>query len=315
MEAFTCKRCGAGLNIAPEDVVVVCQYCGYPNTIAGIVEPGDVYIVPSLSRARITSSFNSLVRGDYDLRRISSHIQIHEVRGFYIPVWTGEVAVRGTVHYFRRVVEDKRTETKYYTERVDKKIAVTLPARRQSLRFGVDEAIRHYLYSRPREEPLSEIDEYTWANIRLEILNTEFDKSEASKRLGEESLDIVRREYLSRASGIDAFLCSSGEPEGVRLLLLPVWWIYYRYKDSIYHCLFAGWDAEPLTRTEPIIAARRMAYIATAALLVLASPFVAWFLYKFSRDHGLEVLAVPLFMAAGSAYLSSVSLKSARVER
>lgn len=313
-EIFSCKKCNAPINVTPESIVTVCPYCGYPNIISGIISPEDVYIIPSHNKAKIIDRFNMLIRTDFDLRKLAPYIQVYDIRAFYAPVWMGDIRVNGMVSYYKIVRENKTTRRKYYTSNVDRTLTVFLPARRQPMKFGIDEAINRFKSTSPNIVRLVDIDRYQWENMKLEILNTEFDKSEAYRRIKEESLDIVREEYKRRSDGIDAFLCKSGEPTNLKLVLLPIWWIYYKYKDSIYYIVFSGWDLYPIIRTEPVTTFRRLIYLIGSLFFLLATP-ISIIIVSSAEEKSLGSYVIPLLLMAGSCYMTSLALRSVRIEK
>jgi len=311
---YTCKKCNAPLDITPESIVAICNYCGYPNIISGIISPEDVYIVPSQSRAKIINEFNRLIREDFDLKKIAPYIQIYGIHAFYAPVWTGRVPVRGQISYYKIIREKKKTRRKYYVENINLIENVSLPARRQPMKFGINEAIEHFKITNPKIMRLMDLDRFAWDNIKLEILNTEFDRSEAYRRIKEEALDIIRAKYRSKSDGIDAFICQSYEPLDLKLILLPVWWIYYKYKNSIYYIVFSGWDLKPIIRTEPLTTLRRAVYLLGSIVLLIATP-LSILLISSMEEVSLSTLVIPLLLLAGSYYMTNLSLRSIRVER
>lgn len=311
---YTCEKCGAPLDITPESIAAVCSYCGYPNIISGIISPEDIYIVPSRSRAQVINKFNNIIREDFDLRKIAPYIQVLGIHSFYAPVWIGKVPVRGRISYYKIKRDNKRTVKRYYVENINTIEIVSLPARRQPMRFGITEAIEHFKKTNPTFKRLMDLDRYSWESIKLEILNTEFDKSEAYRRIKEEALDIIRNRYRAKNDGIDAFVCFSGEPTELKLVLLPIWWIYYKYKNSIYYIVLSGWDLNPIIRTEPLTTLHRLTYVLGSIALLVATPLSIIFIMSMEKI-SLGSLVIPLLLLAGSYYMTNLSLKSIRVEK
>ncbi|WP_456421720.1 hypothetical protein [Thermococcus sp.] len=282
MEAFKCERCGAPLEVSPETIVAVCHYCGFPNHITGNLKTEDMFLVPSLSKGQIAEAFWRNVERDFDLRRIKNSIQIIEIEGHYAPYWVGEVHVEGRVDY--TVIEEEcetytdsrggtrtrcRTVEKHYSDYVDETLNLIGSARRQVESFGVTDIVRHYSKTRPKEKRLLDLDESQWEKLKLEVLNTEMDEEQARLMMREDAIDVIRNRYSAKADRIDRFEVKANEPRNIRLLLLPMWTVYYKFENSIFHAVFAGWDGKRVASTEPMTALRRVEYLGGVALGIL----------------------------------------------
>ncbi|RLE68808.1 MAG: hypothetical protein DRJ43_04925, partial [Thermoprotei archaeon] len=184
MEAvYRCARCGAPLPVTPETIVSICEYCGYPNPIQGVVSEDDVYVLPAISQDSALREFWRIVKSDFDLKRLAREIDVFNVRGVYVPVWLGEVRVRGRISYYRRKVEDNKVKYVFYVDEIDDVMIVPLVARRQVAAIGVSEALNSLSKDVvERSVKLKDVPVEEWETIRLEVLNTEFDKRAASLR-------------------------------------------------------------------------------------------------------------------------------------
>jgi len=320
MEAdFKCERCGAPLDVSPETIVAICPYCGFPNHISGNLKTEDIFIVPSINKNDVAKAFWEHVEKDFDLRRIKDDLQIAEVEGHYAPYWSGIVHVYGTVRYMRREQEchtDSKGNThchtveRHYTERVNENMHLLGSARRQVKSLGVDDLIKHFSKTRPEGKRLLDLDEDEWGKVKLEILNTEMDERHASLMMREDAVDIVRNHFLDKSDRIERFDVRTDEPKDVKLLLLPMWAVYYRYGNSIFHAVFAGWDGKRVAATEPMNVFRRAEYITGAGIGVLLGSFGAAFTGN--------VIGAAILMAIGGGigwFFGSKVLEGQRVER
>ncbi len=319
-EAFVCPRCGAPMEVSPETIVYICRYCGLPTVLAGIVDPKEIYVAPSLTRDEVISSFNRLLHQDFDLRRLRKDISIFDVEGHYIPVWIGSVHVKGLVEYYV-YEEEKRGKNwvrvrRSYTDHVDEELEVPFLGRRQAAGLGIEEMIKSYLKAKPKLSRLVELPPEMWSRIRLDVLNTEVDEREASRRIAEDALDSLRKRYLRRADGIEYFACAAELRGRPKLILLPLWRIYYKYKDSIYQAVFTGWDACCVVRTEPMTLVRRLGYIVGSMGVITLASLAMGLILKFSeRVDVIGLLMLGAFLASLSYKLSNKALEDVRVER
>ena len=326
MEAYKCERCGAPLEVTPETIVAVCPYCGFPNHITGKLRTEEMFLVPSLNKNQIAEAFWRNVERDFDLRRIRDSIQVVDIEGHYAPYWVGEVHVEGDVDYTVREEEcetytDSQGETetrchtveKHYHDRVYETLELIGSARRQVESFGVDDVIRHYSKTRPSGTRLLDVKEDQWERLKLEILNTEMDEEQAKLMMKEDAIDVIRNRYSSKADRIDRFDVKADEPRNVRLLLLPMWTVYYRFENSIYHSVFAGWDGKRVASTEPMSTLRRAEYLGGVVLGALIGAFGT----AYGAATGSFVIA--LFPLIAGSMLSGYSgfkvLEGQRVER
>ncbi len=317
---FKCERCGAPLEVSPETIVAVCPYCGFPNHISGNLKTEGIFIVPSLDKNAIAKAFWDRVEHDFDLRRIKEDIQVADIEGHYAPYWNGKVHVYGTVRYMKREEEchtDSKGNThchtveRHYTERVDENMRLLGSARRQVKSFGVDDLVTHFSKTLPEGKRLLDLGEGEWGRIKLEILNTEMDEKHAVLTMREDAIDIIRNRFLAKSDRIERFDIHADEPQDVKLLLLPMWTVYYRYGDSIFHVVFAGWDGRGVAATEPMNLFRRAQYLAGSGVGILVASFGA---AAFSHSSVFAVLA----MGGGAAlswFMGGRALEGQRVER
>ena len=316
MEAvYRCARCGAPLPVTPETIVSICEYCGYPNPIQGVVSEDDVYVLPAISQDSALREFWRIVKSDFDLRRLAREIDVFNVRGVYVPVWLGEVRVRGKISYYRRKVEDDKVKYVFYVDEVDDVMIVPLVARRQVAAIGVSEALNSLSKDViDRSVKLKDVPVGEWETIRLDVLNTEFDKRAASLRIREDAIDILRGKYRRKADGIDAMVVEASEPRGLKLLLLPIWQVYYRCRGSIYQVFLAGWSGYVLVKTEPVTPFRRALYVAGTLISILASSLIGAFVLA-SKEVKLGQILFLILPLTISYYLSSRIVAGVRVER
>ncbi|GAB6101893.1 hypothetical protein JCM16138_11160 [Thermococcus atlanticus] len=324
MEAsgFKCERCGAPLDVSPETIVAVCPYCGFPNHISGSISTENIFIAPSLGKDEVYRAFMHRVERDVDLRSLRDDIQVVEIEGRYVPYWEGRVYLKGEVKYMRRETEchtvtdsqgntreECHTVERHYHEFIDRNLHLMGSARRQVTDFGINDIIKHYKKKFPELKPLKELDEDEWQRIKLEILNTEMDERQARMLMKEDAVDVVREEYKAKSDRIEYFRCMPGEPEDVKLVLLPVWTVYYRYGNSIFKVAFSGWDGKDVAATEPMTALRRAMYVGGIILGIVIGGIGAG-----AISSGAAI--IPLVAGAGIAYYSgSKVLAGTRVER
>ncbi len=319
---FKCGRCDAPLEVSPETIVAVCPYCGYPNHISGSLKTENIHIAPTLDKNSIAKAFWERVNRDFDLKRMKEQIDIVDVEGYYAPYWIGLVHVEGEVEY---TVEEEECHTdsegntechtveRHYHDYIDETLKLMGAARRQVKSFGVDDVIGHYKKSSVEAKRLLELDEGEWGRIKLEILNTEMDELQAKTMMREDAIDVIRRRYSSKADRIDYFNVNADEPEGLMLLLLPIWTVYYKVENSIFHVVFAGWDGKDVAATEPMPIWRRAQYLTGTVMGTLIGAFGA--AYGGATGSFVPALFGLLIGTGLSGYFGAKVLEDQRIER
>ncbi len=270
------------MDVSPETIVAVCPYCGYPNHLSGNLKTEDIYIVPSLDKNAIAQAFWKMVEKDFDLKRMKGELEIVDIEGKYAPYWAGRVHVEGKVRYMVREEEcesytdsEGNTETRchtverHYTERVNETLRLMGSARRQVGEFGVRDMVKHYSKTNPAGKRLLDLGEGEWERVKLEILNTEMDEVQAKLMMHEDAIDVIRNRFDAKSDKIEEFDVRADEPEGLRLLLLPMWTVYYKHENSIFHAVFAGWDGKRVASVEPMPVWRRIQYLSGAVFGLL----------------------------------------------
>ncbi|WP_048149142.1 membrane protein [Palaeococcus ferrophilus] len=318
---FKCERCGAPLEVSPETIIAICPYCGFPNHISGSMETEKVYIVPTLDKNAVAKAFWDRVERDFDLRRMKEKLDIVDIEGHYAPYWVGTVHVEGIVEYTVREEEchtDSKGNThchtveRHYRDRVNENLDLIGSARRQVKSLGVEDLIRHYSKTKPRGKKLLELDEDEWGRIKLEILNTEMDEAQAKSIMHEDAIDVIRDRYSSKADRIDRFDVRADEPQNAHLVLLPMWTVYYKFENSIFHVVFAGWDGKDVMATEPMAAWRRAQYLAGTLLGILVGGAGV----AYTAGSGWVLPAFSILIGTGiSAYFGRLVLEGQRIER
>ncbi|WP_240912085.1 MULTISPECIES: hypothetical protein [unclassified Thermococcus] len=96
IEVLKCEHCGAPLETTPEDIIVVCPYCGYPNAYDEVFSEDNVFFVESLPKKEILRLFWERVENDKDFLGLRGKIKIAKVEGVYVPLWFGKVEEEGT---------------------------------------------------------------------------------------------------------------------------------------------------------------------------------------------------------------------------
>lgn len=313
LQAYRCERCGAPLEVTPESIVVVCEYCGNPNWMTDIRE--EIYVVPSLSKGDIERSFKQRVAEDFDLRKIKNKISIVEVNGVYVPFYFATVKVEARYEGYKkrreRVRTGKRARIVTKREKVSGTLRSTLKipilARRSAEDFSIFELAEHFRHSKPKLIKIQEVD---WEKIKLPVLNTEISSEEARNMARDEAGDRIREKAESKVDELIEFQCRTKIVNVSPLTLVPYWYLVYNYRMAQYKAAYAGWSSHLLAIQEPVMAYHRALYF----IGVLASCAIAALGFAFLKD--LRVALGALIFASGLSYaLGRKTVSDVRIER
>ena len=313
-----CSNCGARLEVTPETIVAICEYCGAPSVVSGVINREDIYIVPSVGEAKVLEEFWRRVSGDMDMRSIMGEIKPISVEGSYLPFWLSRATVSGNVVYEVKKYDEEGVRTVTRRESFTRTLDVELVARRQVKHVGLRELVQAYLESRPETQALAELGAEKWRSVKLPVLNLEFDRAEAEKILKEDSIDSVRSEWERRADAIRFFSAKLVSMERPRLVFLPFWTIIYEYKGSLYFAHHEGWSGKPLVFAEPMLARRRALYLLGMGFSIILGGLSGLLAAIIMGGEG-KGLAFPfflLFAAIAIGYFSSKKfISDVRVEK
>jgi hypothetical protein len=142
IEVLRCEHCGAPLEVTPEDIIVVCSYCGYPNAYDKIFAEENVFFVESLPKGEILLSSNERVKRDRDFAGIRNKVKVVKIEGMYVPLWFGRVSGRGYVRF--AVYEEKGNKKELVIKQHEfrDEVIVCIPGRRGVYDIAVRPSLR-----------------------------------------------------------------------------------------------------------------------------------------------------------------------------
>ena len=308
---YRCMNCGATLKVTPETIVAICEYCGAPNIISGILSEEDLYLVPSVGEGRVLEEFWRRVNTDVDLRSIASKIRPVSIEGSYIPFWLSRVELEGEIIYRKREYYGKQVRVRRVRESFSRVLWVDVVARRQVKHLGLRELVERYLDEWSESIKLSEIPADRWREIKLPILNLEYDRAEAKASIRDHSIDLVREELEGRVSDIIFFSAEVKSMTKPNLVFLPIWTITYRYGGGLYFAQHDGWSGRSLVFAEPIRAFRRAIYILGMVSSTILGGLSGYLLLHKTTSLGVFILiaSVSLGYLLGRRFISDVRIE------
>jgi hypothetical protein len=264
-QVYRCINCGGALDVTPETIVAVCEYCGYPNWINESAKTG-IMIVPSKSRDDILNAFFNRVNHDFDLSHIKNEISVKDIQGFYVPYWIVYINVNAHYEgYKTEITTGPRGQIQTRKVHVSGNITFSktygILARRAVEDLAVENLSQHYIESNVKNE--IELGQIDWSKVKLKVLSGEYDEKTAIVEAKERAFNEAKKKAQSNVSELTRFTCITqiANQSKPKLILLPYWLLTYSYKDSIFRFVASGWDAKPLETSEPVLIYRRLLYL------------------------------------------------------
>ncbi|ACJ15945.1 hypothetical membrane protein, conserved [Thermococcus onnurineus NA1] len=314
IEVLKCEHCGAPLETTPEDIIVVCPYCGYPNAYDEVFSKDNVFFVESLPKKEILRLFWERVENDKDFLGLRGKIKIAKVEGVYVPLWFGKVEGRGYVRFvdYERKGNKKRKVVKYHEFEDDS--VVCIPARRSVYDIAVEalaekferggyitfKELRNTLKYMMEVRPIKELTPEKWEGLKLEFLNTDFGKEQARAALLDRASDFAKERHVPKDKPLKAF-SFGGDVEEVALVFYPLWKVYYDLEGGTYFVAYDGSKGREVIALEPVRIWRKVAYLTTALLGVGIAAFFSmlygnlayWEVVAHARQGALGMLILP----------------------
>lgn len=258
-----CKNCGAPLEPTPEDIILVCPYCGFPNAYDELFEKGNVYFVDSVPKKEILRLFWERMRKDKDFVGLRGKIQVVKMEGAYIPLWFAKVRAWGYVKYEIYEKKDGKKRTVIKLNEFEDNYLVCISGRKSVYDIAVEELtkklqkgyiilqdIRETLNPKVKLQPLKNLSVEVWENLKLEFLNVELSREEAERVVLDKSSDMAKSFHVPEEGKLLAFNFG-GEVEDMILIFYPLWKVYYDIEGGTYFVAYDGHRKREILALEP----------------------------------------------------------------
>jgi len=264
-----CMHCSAPLTYDPEEVLVVCNYCGYVNNTTGEQPPrySMLPIVLAGSQA-LEVAKNHLARGIFVTRGMAEGAEWGSIVLRYIPNWAVTIQLEGDLEGKKALIKTKDTKKQLAQEVAMKAIGGALGGLFGGAGRGAGEAIA----DRTESISVSEaIDVPVVARKAAEYqadagaYKIPLEKKEPFKKTGEETLNVemgaqeatekakglALQELRSRYTFVSRFSIGAypiGEPE---LIYMPWWFIEYRMGGKSYSTIVDACNGNVIAGQRP----------------------------------------------------------------
>jgi hypothetical protein len=217
-----CMHCSAPLTYDPEEVLVICNYCGYVNNTTG-EQPPRYSMLPIVFNGQqaMEVAKNHAAKGILVTRDMAESAEWGSIVLRYIPNWAVTIQLEGDLEGKKALIKTKDTKRAVAQEVALQALGGALGGIFGGAGRGAGEAIA----DRTERMPVSEAMDVPVVARKAaeETLNVEIKAQEATERAKGLALQEVRSRYtfVSRFS-VGAY--PVGEPE---LIYSPWWFIEY----------------------------------------------------------------------------------------
>jgi len=310
-----CNNCSAPLEYTPESIFIICSYCGNVNWFLEESKT-QIFVIPSKNEGEIVNAFWNRMKKDEDMKKVVNELEIVDIYGVYVPIFLSRIDVSSLWKGIERKTIIKNGKTRVVTIRKSGKfsdeILLSIPARRVAEEFGLEEMIEKISNNPPDHVNIEEVN---WNEVKLQVLNSEISINEASDKLKDKAEDNIRKR-IKKENNLSEFIfysCDSKIKE-MKLLLVPLWIISYKYKKGIYNIAILGNDLTFLKTTEPVFFYQRIFQLIGSALVTLAGIGLLSLMFKVQENITFFIIAcIACFSFAYS--LSRKTISDIRIER
>ncbi|MEM3406520.1 MAG: hypothetical protein QXY18_00630 [Nitrososphaerota archaeon] len=310
-----CNNCSAPLEYTPESIFIICSYCGNVNWFLEESKT-QIFVIPSKNEGEVVNAFWDRMKKDEDMKKVVNELEIVDVYGVYVPIFLSRIDVSSLWNGIERKTITKNGKTRVVTIKKSGKfsdeILLSIPARRVTEEFGLEEIIEKISNNPPDHVNIEEVN---WNEVKLQVLNSEISINEASDKLKDKAEDNIRKR-IKKENNLSEFIfysCDSKIKE-MKLLLAPLWIISYKYKKGIYNIAISGNDLTFLKTTEPVFFYQRIFQLIGSALVTLAGIGLLSLMFKVQENITFFVIAcIACFSCAYS--LSRKTISDVRIER
>jgi hypothetical protein len=321
MTALKCQSCTAPLTVSPDDVVIVCNYCGFTATVEGEKIENHFVLEPTVDAADIREKVTEWVgRG--------GKARVTEAVLRFVPFWVE--SMHAFTHY--EGYKEHR-ETEYYTDsqgnrRSRTKIeyepitgdfnenrSVNVLCRRGATFFSQTELDKALSVTKRDIKPFN-YNAITAVESKPLFLNSELTDPDAY----EIAETFVAQDHRSRADSRATKIwdCQSQiKKTGSYLLHVPHWLARYTFAGETYRVGIDGHTKKVLKGEVPISGAFRGTMFFISLIFLAIGTVGSYFISELLAPQGLEVLAivVTIISLIIAAYATAQSLKMSSMKR
>lgn len=248
---FQCRSCGAGVESPPDNLLVVCTFCGdrYASKDMGDIP---VALIPSQSKQKVIDAV--LERMTHDEQMAGRHITIESADGVYVPIFLTNVTIGGQWKGYKNKKVGKTTQKEWHEGQFSERMDYPILGRKHAHEFGM-EVINRVLFE---QKPVN-FDEIDWSSVALPVLAVDIDESIVSLKVQDQLINTVGTKVrlsdeLTALTEFDAEVIQDNRC----IVLFPFWTVQYEYQGGHYRVAVSGGDVQVLAAMEPVFIGSRI---------------------------------------------------------
>ncbi|MFX1566138.1 MAG: hypothetical protein ACFFCH_09120 [Promethearchaeota archaeon] len=297
MTALKCQSCNAPLAVSPDDVIIVCAYCGFTSTIEGEKIENHFVLEPTINAGEIRDTVTKWVGRGGKARVTESHLR-------FVPFWVESMHAFTSYQGYK-----KHTETEYYTDSQGKRRSrtkteyepiqgqfnenrsVNVLCRRGATFYSLGELDKALHVTKRGIQPF-DYNAITAIESKPLFLNSELIDADAY----EIAETFVAQDHRSRADAraTEIWDCQSQiSKTGSFLLHVPHWLVRYQFGSETYRVGIDGHTKKILKGEIPISGSFRGAMFFLSIIAVLLGTIGTYFVAQFlGSEYALFSLAL-----------------------
>ncbi len=311
-----CPQCGASIEITPDAIIFVCQYCGWAGSPDGLEAKG-YSMLPPLPRTQIEEKATQFLKSKLHESFVQSSIT--EAKYIAIPFWrimvwahtrfNGYATRTKTQTYYVGKQAMTRSYTVYvptqgeWTDQIEFKTV----ARKNAVFFGLDEITA--MIGRSEAVPL---DPKVLIAQKMQVLDIEISVEEADDSARNHAED----QHLHRAQSQTSKLYDCHTDTRIAsgsLTLYPVYNLGYEFEGRTYRMALDGATGEVVKAELPMTRGLRLTYAAVGYIALGAFTLAAFILSLSAQTQSIAPFAaVGSILAAIPLYFATASQRTKR---
>ncbi|MEM3700321.1 MAG: hypothetical protein QXL57_05590 [Candidatus Bathyarchaeia archaeon] len=266
-----CMHCGAPLTYNPEEVLVVCNYCGYVNNTTG-EQPPRCSMLPVLLTGSQTLEIakNHVAKGILVTRGMAERAEWGAIVLRYVPNWAVTVQLEGDLEGKKALVKAKDTKSQVAQEVAMQALGGALGSifggagrgagkalADRKERVSVSEAMDVFVVARKAAQYQPDVGAYKipldrkepFKKTGEETLNVEISAQEAK----EKAKGLALQELRSRYTFVSRFSVGAYPMEEPELVYAPWWFIEYRMGGKSFSVIVDAYNGSVIAGQRPWI--------------------------------------------------------------
>ncbi len=306
MTALKCQSCNAPLTVSPDDVVIVCNYCGYTSTVEGEKVENHFVLEPTIDAGEVREKVTEWVGRGGKARVTESHLR-------FVPFWVESMHAYTSYQGYK-----EHRETEYYTDsqgkrrsrtkieyepiqgHFDENRSVNVLCRRGATFYSQGE-LDKALHVTKRDIKPFDYNAITAVESKPLFLNSELTDTDAY----EIAETFIAQDHRSRADSTATKIwdCHSRiNKTGSYLLHVPHWLVRYRFGSETYRVGIDGHTKKVLKGEIPISGSFRGAMFFMSIIAVLIGTVGTYFVAQLlAPDYSvLSIILVVIGLILGA---------------